>query len=110
MWPAGTAALAGAGIAADPDIGAALVGEAAGGAPAVGASGVAAGSAACALLSAACATCMVTMSVPAATSSPFFNSTVLTTPLTGDGTSIEAFSVSMVISGSSIRTVAPGLT
>ncbi len=59
---------------------------------------------------AASVTCTVTISAPADTSSPFFNSTELTTPFTGDGTSMEAFSVSSVIRGSSIRISLPLLT
>src|SRR5271167_2060399 len=44
-------------------------------------------------------TCTVAISAPADTESPFLMSIELITPRTGDGTSMEAFSDSSVISG-----------
>jgi hypothetical protein len=46
---------------------------------------------------------------PADTSSPFLRSMDSTMPLIGEGTSMEAFSVSRVISGSSTRISLPFL-
>ncbi len=60
-------------------------------------------------VAAASATSTVAISAPADTSSPFLISMDSTTPLTGEGTSIEAFSVSSVISGSSMRISLPFL-
>src|SRR6266478_4872258 len=95
---------AGPGEAAGAGEAAAVVGEAAGAARGGTAVGAAAG------VGAASLTCTVAISAPADTSSPFFSSTELTTPFTGDGTSIEAFSVSSVMSGSSMRIWLPFLT
>jgi hypothetical protein len=52
----------------------------------------------------------VAIKVPADTSWPFLISSDAITPLTGAGTSIDAFSLSSVIKGSSARIVAPTVT
>src|ERR1700676_4305599 len=78
------------------------------------AGGVALGVAAAAL-GAACATASVAVVsvrilAPFETLSPTFTSTDLTTPASGDGTPIDAFSDSSVTSGDSFCTVSPGFT
>src|SRR3974390_254592 len=52
----------------------------------------------------------VRMTVPSLTRSPTLTFSSATTPLSGDGTSIEALSDSNVISGCSGLTISPGLT
>ena len=52
----------------------------------------------------------VSSGLPCSTRSPIATSSSLTTPATGDGTSIVALSDSSVISGSSSATVSPGET
>src|SRR6516164_3719390 len=52
----------------------------------------------------------VRMTVPSLTRSPTLTFSSPTTPLSGDGTSIEALSDSNVISGCSGLTISPGLT
>src|ERR1700679_3290951 len=98
---AGVGEAAGAGAAAGwgAVVGVAAAADAGGVAGAGTAAGVAAVS----------ATCTLAINAPADTLSPVLTSTDSTTPLTGDGTSIEAFSLSSVISGSSMRISLPFL-